>query len=108
MQSQTCTPWRMVRALRSLPPSADKYEIKLPPNFKAPEGVKFDFDLTDPLLQSARQGRIRGGGLPICAEKFAEGYWRARQPQPPCAITPAEQEYLNAVGRAALTQTIAG
>jgi hypothetical protein len=54
------------------------------------------------------EGRTRGGGLPICAERFAEGYWRSRQPRPPCGVTAAEQEYLDLVGRAVLAQAIAG
>jgi hypothetical protein len=35
---------------QTLPPSPDKYEIKLPADFKAPEGVRFEFDKNDPGL----------------------------------------------------------
>jgi hypothetical protein len=40
---------------RSLPPSPDKYEIKNTPNFKPPEGFKFEWDMNDPGLQAARE-----------------------------------------------------
>lgn len=39
----------------SLPASPDKYEIKLPADFKAPEGVKFEFDMNDPGLKQVRE-----------------------------------------------------
>jgi hypothetical protein len=40
---------------QSLPPSPDKYEIKLPADFKPPEGVKFEFDMNDPGLARFQQ-----------------------------------------------------
>lgn len=40
---------------QSLPNAPDKYEIKNTPNFKAPEGVKFDWDMNDPGLKAARE-----------------------------------------------------
>jgi hypothetical protein len=39
----------------SLPQSANDYQIKLPPDFKAPEGVRFEFDPNDALLKSSRE-----------------------------------------------------
>jgi hypothetical protein len=39
----------------SLPQSPDKYDIKNSPNFKPPEGVKFEWDTNDPLLKNARE-----------------------------------------------------
>lgn len=39
----------------SLPQAPDKYEIKNSPNFKPPEGVKFEWDQNDPLLKNARE-----------------------------------------------------
>lgn len=38
----------------SLPTSPDKYEIKLPPDFRAPEGVRFEFDANSADLKRAR------------------------------------------------------
>jgi hypothetical protein len=40
---------------RSLPPSPDKYEIKNTPNFKPPEGFKFEWDMNDPGIKAARE-----------------------------------------------------
>jgi hypothetical protein len=40
---------------QSLPNAPDKYEIKLPPDFKAPEGVKFEFDANAPELKTFRE-----------------------------------------------------
>jgi hypothetical protein len=57
----------------------------------------------------SRAGRIRnGGGVPICAEHFAEGYWRSRQPQAPQVVTwppSPEEAYQRAMALAALAQT---
>jgi hypothetical protein len=39
----------------ALPASPDKYEIKLPSDFRAPEGVRFEFDPNDALLKSSRE-----------------------------------------------------
>jgi hypothetical protein len=39
----------------TLPASADAYEIKLPDNFQAPEGVKFEFNPKDPALKTLRE-----------------------------------------------------
>lgn len=39
----------------NLPQSPDGYEVALPSDFKAPEGVKFEFDMNDPVLAQARQ-----------------------------------------------------
>ena len=39
----------------ALPQSPDKYEIKLPPDFKPPEGVKFEFDMNSPELKRFRE-----------------------------------------------------
>ncbi len=39
----------------SLPTSPDKYEIRLPADFKAPEGVKFEFDPNSADLKRARE-----------------------------------------------------
>jgi hypothetical protein len=53
-----------------------------------------------------KAGHVRPGyGVPLCAEHFAQGYWRARQPKPPSAIVSApspEQAYQDAIGRAVL------
>lgn len=38
----------------ALPKSADEYKVELPKDFKAPEGVKFEWDMNDPLLAHAR------------------------------------------------------
>lgn len=35
-------------------PAADKYEVKLPADFKAPEGLKVEFKQDDPLIAQAR------------------------------------------------------
>jgi hypothetical protein len=40
---------------RSLPQSADAYELKVPENFKPPGDVKFEFNKDDPVLAQARQ-----------------------------------------------------
>jgi hypothetical protein len=40
---------------QGLPQSPTGYEIKLPADFKSPEGIKFEFDLTDPGLAQFRQ-----------------------------------------------------
>ena len=40
---------------QSLPAAPDKYEIKLPAEFRPPEGVKFEFDANDPALKNARE-----------------------------------------------------
>ncbi len=39
----------------SLPTAPDKYEIKLPPDFQAPQGVQFQFDQNSPELKRARE-----------------------------------------------------
>jgi hypothetical protein len=39
----------------SLPAAPDKYEIKLPPDFQAPQGVTFEFDKNDALLAKSRE-----------------------------------------------------
>jgi hypothetical protein len=55
-----------------------------------------------------RAGQIRAGyGVPLCAEHFAEGYWRSRQPQAPRVVTwqpSSEQAYQDAIALAVLTQ----
>jgi hypothetical protein len=38
----------------TLPQKADDYKVELPSDFKAPEGVKFEFNANDPLLAQAR------------------------------------------------------
>jgi hypothetical protein len=38
----------------SLPEKADAYRVELPADFKAPEGVKYEFKADDPLLAQAR------------------------------------------------------
>jgi hypothetical protein len=40
---------------QTLPQSPDGYEVKLPAGFKAPEGVRFEFDMNDPGLAQFRQ-----------------------------------------------------
>jgi hypothetical protein len=39
----------------AIPASFDKYEIKLPDGFKAPEGMQFEFNVNDPGLIEARK-----------------------------------------------------
>ena len=39
---------------QALPQSPDGYEVKLPADFRAPEGVKFEFDMRDPALAQFR------------------------------------------------------
>jgi hypothetical protein len=39
----------------TLPASPDAYEIKLPDDFVAPEGVRFEFNKNDPALKAARE-----------------------------------------------------
>jgi hypothetical protein len=39
----------------ALPPSPDKYEVTLPPDFKPPEGVKFEFDPNSADLKRFRE-----------------------------------------------------
>jgi hypothetical protein len=39
----------------TLPSSPEGYEIKLPADFQAPEGVRFEFDAKDPALKRARE-----------------------------------------------------
>lgn len=38
----------------TLPKSAEDYQVKLPDDFKAPEGIAFEFNKDDPLLAAAR------------------------------------------------------
>jgi hypothetical protein len=38
----------------TLPQKADDYKVELPADFKAPEGIKFEFKADDPLLAQAR------------------------------------------------------
>lgn len=51
----------------ALPQAPDKYELKLPGDFKAPDGIDFKLNAADPLLAQARevmfdidQGKISG------------------------------------------------
>lgn len=51
----------------ALPQAPDKYELKLPGDFKAPDGIDFKLNTADPLLAQARevmfdidQGKISG------------------------------------------------
>jgi hypothetical protein len=39
----------------AIPVSFDKYEIKLPDGFKAPEGMQFEFNANDPAMAEARK-----------------------------------------------------
>lgn len=39
----------------SLPSEPGKYEIKLPANFRAPQGVNFEFNANDPAIAEARK-----------------------------------------------------
>lgn len=39
----------------SLPAAPDKYEVKLPANFQAPQGVTFEFNMNDPAIAEARK-----------------------------------------------------
>jgi hypothetical protein len=45
----------------TLPASVDGYELKLPPDFKAPEGMRFEFDKNDPLLKTSRELALKRG-----------------------------------------------
>lgn len=93
----------------ALPATADKYEIKLPADFKPPEGVKFDFRADDPLLSQARnvfhdiqQGKISG------QEAFSKllGLYAGAQVADQARITAArnaEIEKLGANGPARVT-----
>jgi hypothetical protein len=45
----------------TLPSSPDAYEIKLPDDFQAPEGVRFEFDPRDPALKAARELAFQNG-----------------------------------------------
>ncbi|MDA9508091.1 hypothetical protein XI09_26330 [Bradyrhizobium sp. CCBAU 11386] len=38
----------------TIPPTPDKYEAKLPADFKAPEGIDYKFDASDPSIVAAR------------------------------------------------------
>lgn len=40
---------------QAIPPSPDKYEVKLPDGFKPPEGMQFEFDNNDPAMIEARK-----------------------------------------------------
>lgn len=53
----------------TLPQSPDKYEIKLPADFKAPDGVKFEFKADDPLLA---QARTMAHGMGISQDNFSK------------------------------------
>lgn len=53
----------------SLPQSADKYEVKLPGDFKAPQGVNFEFSKDDPLLARARELAHQRG---LSQEEFSD------------------------------------
>jgi hypothetical protein len=89
---------------RSLPPSADKYEIKLPADFKAPEGFKFEFDMNDPLLKSAREAAFTGK---LGQENFSKflGLYAANKIAEQQRLAPAREAELSKLGTAA-TQRI--
>lgn len=45
----------------TLPKDVNGYEAKLPDDFKAPEGIKFEFDQADPLLAQAKEMALKKG-----------------------------------------------
>jgi hypothetical protein len=55
----------------ALPKSPDGYELKLPANFQAPEGLRFEPNAADPLYQLAREQAFRRG---LDQETFSEMY----------------------------------
>lgn len=54
---------------QSLPTAPDKYEVKLPADFKAPADVKFELDNNDPLLGRARELAHQRG---LTQEEFSD------------------------------------
>ena len=53
----------------ALPQSPDKYDVKLPGDFKAPEGANFEFNKDDPLLARARELAHKRG---LSQEEFSD------------------------------------
>jgi hypothetical protein len=85
---------------QSLPPSPDKYEVKLPPSFKAPEGVKFEFDMNDPALKNFREmAHARG----MDQETFSDalGIYAANKISEQQRLAPARAAELSKLGSAA-------
>jgi hypothetical protein len=85
---------------QGLPQSPDKYEIKLPEGFKAPEGMQFEFKTDDPVLAQFREIAHKRG---LDQETFSEalGAFAANKLAEHQAITTgrqAEMEKLGATG----------
>jgi hypothetical protein len=54
----------------ALPQKADDYKLALPKEFKAPEGVEFKLDETDPLFSQAREWAHKNG---LSQDQFESG-----------------------------------
>ena len=54
----------------TLPQTPEAYKVELPADFKAPEGVKFEFKQDDPLLAQAKSWAHKRG---LSQETFQEG-----------------------------------
>jgi hypothetical protein len=53
----------------TLPSSPDAYEIKLPDDFVAPEGVRFEFNKNDPAIKAARELAYQHQISATCSKK---------------------------------------
>jgi hypothetical protein len=85
---------------QSLPQSPDKYEVKLPPNFKAPEGVKFEFDMNDPGLARFRE-LAHARGMDQQTFSDALGIYAANKISEQERLAPARAAELSKLGSAA-------
>lgn len=89
---------------RSLPTAPDKYEIKNSPSFKPPEGFKFEWDMNDPLLKSAREAAFTGKLGQENFSKFLDLYASNKIAEQQ-RLAPAREAELSKLGSAA-TQRI--
>jgi hypothetical protein len=85
---------------QTLPPSPDKYEVKLPADFKAPEGVKFEFDLNDPGLARFQQ-LAHARGMDQQTFSDALGVYAANKIAEQERLVPARAAELSKLGSAA-------
>lgn len=84
----------------ALPSSPEKYELKLPENFEAPVGVRFEPDLNDPLYELARrEAHARG----LDQETFSAlyGVFAAAEIGKQTRLENVRQENLKQLGSAA-------
>lgn len=81
----------------TLPQSPDAYELKLPADFKPPEGVEFKFNVDDPLLARAREFAQKRG---LDQEGFSEmlSLYAAVQVQDAATIQAAKQAEIQKLG----------